>query len=167
MAKISPSDGFKVHGWMVTRLNLSGGELVTFAIVHQFSQSKDGIYAGGVPYISKFLGMAPNTVRKHLRSLVAKAFIEALPGDRNGVPFIHYRTLQNLKGRMVQEMKGDPSTAEGSTLQKLQGLNREYKKEYNGENKYLKRNTKKKIFRPVPKIVTEMLEIYGKNHPNE
>lgn len=159
MAKISPSDGFKVHGWMVTRLNLSGGELVTFALVHQFSQSKDGVYAGGVPYISKFLGIAPNTVRKYLRSLVAKGFIEAVPGNRNGVPFIHYKTLQDLKGRRVQVLKGNPSEIEGSTLQNLKGINKEDKKEGKGELKshYRKIKNKKKEAYAL-RIISEVYE---------
>lgn len=149
MASVSSSDWFKVQGWMVTDLHLQGYELVTYALVHTFTRSKVGIYAGGVPYLSKFLGIAPNTVRKNLRSLVAKGLIEAIEGDHNGVPFVHYRTLQKLKGDTLQGLQGDPSKFAGGTLQGLKGINKEQKGEQKWEHnlpKEEKKSTKKESF---------------------
>jgi len=115
MAKeLNRTDGFILHAWMVTDLHLEGGELVTYALVHQFSQSNAGRYLGGPGYLACWLGCTENTARKYLHGLVEKGLI--LNEDRvvNGVMFRHYRVnytpLQNF---------GDPLKNLGTPLQNL------------------------------------------------
>ena len=138
MAKLSNTDGFHLHGWMVTELHLKGGDLLIYAVVHQFSQSDAGIYKGGVPYLCSWTGWSPNTIRKYLRSLERAGLIKSERGDINGVPFCYYKavnvpTLQNLKDT-PQELKEYPSKSDVPTLQNLSG-------EYNNRNRKKEKNT--------------------------
>ena len=115
MAKLSNTDGFMLHGWMVNELGLKGGDLCTFALIHQFSQSNAGLYKGGVPYLAAWLGCVENTARRYLQDLVDRGLVKPERGSMNGVPFCYYRvhpdTLQNLQGY--------PSKIAGYTPQKL------------------------------------------------
>lgn len=77
MARVSDKDGFILHGWMVTELHLSGGDLFTFGLVYQFSQqSKAGQYTGGAEYLSSWTGWTYKTAREHLKKLVELGLIE-------------------------------------------------------------------------------------------
>ena len=140
MAKLNNTDGFILHGWMVNELKLKGGELFTFAVVNQFSQSEAGIYKGGVPYLCQWTGWSANTVRKYLRNLEQAGLIKSERGNINGVPFCYYKTakdtLQNLKDTL-QELQGYPSKTEESTLQNLSGEN---------NNRKVKRDNNKAYF---------------------
>lgn len=104
MAKVAPTDGFIIKGWMRTSLDLKKEELLTFALVHQFSQSSAGVYTGGVPYLMSFLGCSYNTALNHLKALVEKGLLKEIKGEVNGVQFCNYYTaniagvLQNLEG---------------------------------------------------------------------
>lgn len=102
MAKqLNRTDGFILHGWMVTDLHLAGGELVAYALVHQFTQSNAGKYLGGPGYLAAWIGCGENTARKYLHNLVAKGLILNEDKVVNGVLFRHYRInatpLQNLQ----------------------------------------------------------------------
>ena len=87
---LQPTDGFILQGWMVTELHLSGGDLIAFALVHQFTQSKAGIYKGGTSYLSAWTGWADNTCRTHLARLVELGLIRKVSGRQNNSPFCHY-----------------------------------------------------------------------------
>ena len=123
MKDLNPTDGFILQGWMVTDLGLGGLELMTFALVHQFSQSKAGCYKGGVPYLASWLNCQPNTARKWLQSLTQKGLIQATRGTIDGVPYCYYEssvcyTPQKLKDSL-QNLRNTPAKFEGGTLQNL------------------------------------------------
>lgn len=121
MADFNETDGFHIYGWMTSRMQLSGGELLTYALVRQFSQGRAGIYTGGVPYLVKFLNCSDGSARNYLHKLVGKGLIREIDATTNGVPFKHYQaTPQNLQGT-PQNLQGDPSKFGGSTPQNLQG----------------------------------------------
>lgn len=91
MAKeVKDTDGLSFHGWMRTRLGLTGGELFTYALVHQFSQSNAGRYLGGPGYLAAWLGCSENTARKYLHTLVEKGLLINRDREENGVTFRDY-----------------------------------------------------------------------------
>ena len=99
--KLNSTDGFILHGWMVTQLHLSGGELTAYALVHQFSQSQAGRYAGGPGYLAAWMGCTENSARKYLHALWERGLIVAEDEEINGVLFRNYRVsedpLQNFE----------------------------------------------------------------------
>lgn len=140
MAKVSPTDWFKIQGWMATEFDLTMGELVAFALVHTFTRPKEGkVYTGGVPYLAKFARCSNNTARKYLQSLVAKGLIKAIEGDTNGVPFINYYSLKNLRGTPSKNLGDYPQEFGGTTPKNLEG------------NHNSKQKVKHKLFRKIDK----------------
>lgn len=120
MAKaLNPQNGFIVHGWMVTELKLKGPELATYAIVYQFSQSKAGIYKGGVPYIMSWLGCGKNSARRYLHSLEEKGFIRGIDGNTNGVPYRNYEVIDN---QIPQNWEYIPQNLEGGYSKNGRGI---------------------------------------------
>ena len=83
MATLNHTDGFILHGWMVTELHLGGADLLAFAMVHQFSQSDAGVYTGGTSYLCAWTGWTPKTARAHLQHLVSLGLITERRGERN------------------------------------------------------------------------------------
>ena len=117
MAKLEATDGFAVYGWMRLNLGLSGGELLTYAIVNQFSQkSGAGHYTGGVPYISAFIGCSDDTARKYLHTLANRGLIFKIDATRNGVPYQNYKA----NPAFIPSIKKTPEKI-GSTPENLGG----------------------------------------------
>ena len=87
---LNPTNGFHIYGWMRTEFDLKGAELLTYALVHQFSQSDAGFYKGGVNYLASWLGCSYNSASKYLKALVAKKLIVEIPGIENNVRYCHY-----------------------------------------------------------------------------
>ena len=112
MKVLNATDGFILHGWMVTGLGLGGYELMTYALVHQFSQSKAGLYKGGVPYLAAWLQTSEMTARKYLHLLEDKGLIRSKRGIDSGVPYCYYEVVENdtLKnfGSTPKNFEGDP-----------------------------------------------------------
>lgn len=132
MAKpLNPTDGFIIHGWMVTDLGLAGYELVVFAVVHQFSQSKAGFYTGGVRYLCDWLQCSDNTARKYLHQLEEKGLITAMRGEVNGVQFCNYQSAVDAP----QNLRGGTSKFAGGVPQNLRGVPQNLQVDNNIENK--------------------------------
>lgn len=140
---LDPTNGFIVHGWMVTELGLKGPELTTYAIVHQFTQSRAGIYKGGVPYVQAWLGCNKNSARKYLHSLEAKGLIRAIDGDINGVPFRDYQVVSDpipqILGHIPQKTIGDTPKNDRGIPQKITPDNKRDNKEIIKEKDFLEK----------------------------
>lgn len=93
--RVADSDGLHIYGWMRNALNLSGGELITFAIVFRASQSKSGIYTAGIPYVAEFVGCSYETARKYLHSLEDRGLIAGEDLFKNGVHYRNYQVIDN------------------------------------------------------------------------
>lgn len=129
--RLKPTDGLKIHGWMVTHLALTGPELFAYALVHQFSQSKAGIYTGGVPYLAAWLGCSLNSARKYLHNLTDRGFIIEDGGTKAGVPYKNYQVAENHIPKILEDT---PKKLEGNT-QKFEGYTpKNFGVEYNKES---------------------------------
>lgn len=124
MARVTDNNFLTIEGWMRTRLDLSGNELMVFAVIYQFSQGKAGRYIGGLPYIADWCGCHIDTARRALRNLEDRGLITALRGEVNGVPYCNYiiceESLQNT-GIPPQNTTDTPAKYEGDT-RKMQGI---------------------------------------------
>ncbi|MDE7083539.1 MAG: helix-turn-helix domain-containing protein [Clostridia bacterium] len=69
MANITDNNHFTIQGWMRTRLNLEGINLLVFAIVYSFSQDGESEFRGSIDYIKDFIGKSRDTVMRSLKSL--------------------------------------------------------------------------------------------------
>lgn len=138
MATLNDTDGFVLHGWMVTELQLTGADLIAFALVHQFAQSGAGIYKGNTQYLAAWTGWSENTCRAHLVNLVKKGLIQEVRGRENNSPFCYYKLAPDFYEKHPSKFAGSPLKICGdhpskngeTTPQKLRG---EYT--YNESNK--------------------------------
>ena len=67
----------QISGWMISELNLSGNELIAYALRHGFSQDGKSVFRGSLSYMQEWLNCGSRqTVIKTVKSLVEKNFIE-------------------------------------------------------------------------------------------
>lgn len=153
--RIADSDGLHLYGWMRNVLHLSGGELITFAIVFRSSQSKSGIYTGGIPYVAEFVGCSKETARKYLHDLEAKGLIAGEDREKNGVKYRDYQVIdthipKNF-GYIPKNLGGDTQNFEG-------GIPKNF-----GAKEYIEKNTGKNILPPTPLTPTvEEVEVFAR-----
>ena len=118
-AELHPTDGFSISGWMVTDLHLTGAELLTFALVHQFAQSKAGVYKGNTSYLSAWTGWTDKTCRKHLAALVEKGLLTEARGRENNVPYCFYELTDEFYKKHPVKITESPGNNFQSTRKNL------------------------------------------------
>lgn len=84
-------EGFiPILGWMVNRLNLSGNELLCFALIYGFSQDGQSDFKGSQSYIAESLNVSRENTRKILLRLEEKGLIKKRDENISGVKFCRY-----------------------------------------------------------------------------
>lgn len=73
---INDGNYITIQGWMRTELNLSGNELIVYAIIYGFSQNKQGEFTGSVQYLADWVGCTKRTVTTILRKLVDEELVK-------------------------------------------------------------------------------------------
>lgn len=158
--KVHSTDGFGFKGWMVTDLQLKGGDLIAFALVHQFSQSDAGIYTGNTEYLASWTGWTDKTAREHLHHLAELGLIEEIRENNNKV---NYR----LGKRFYEWREGQkklPTMSEKITDHSGKKLPDQVGKNYR-QNIIIESNkeSKENISTPTPSSFTEL----GKSTPQK
>lgn len=69
MANITDNNHVTILGWMRTRLNLEGINLLVFAIVYSYSQDGESEFRGSIDYIKDFIGRSRDTAMRSLKHL--------------------------------------------------------------------------------------------------
>lgn len=85
-----------IQGWMITRMKLSGNELICYALIFGFCQNK-GAYNGSLAYLSEALNMSRSGTINILRKLMSKQYIEKVDEYENNVKFCRYRCTDVTK----------------------------------------------------------------------
>lgn len=156
--QLQPTNGFHLYGWMVTELHLEGPELLTFALVHNFTQGGAGLYKGNTTYLAAWTGWAENTCRKHLVSLTQKGLIQEIRGRENNSPFCYYKLVDDFYQKHPaisavssrKNLGNHPAKIDESTPQNLRG-------EYNNKN----RNNRIEFIPPTPQEVKDYSRLRG------
>ena len=85
---------YVVQGWMVNELNLSGNELMIYAVLYGFSQEQNSWFEGSLNYLSSCINCkSKTTVFTLLKEMVNKGLIEKQDYKVNNVQFCRYRTV--------------------------------------------------------------------------
>jgi hypothetical protein len=86
-----------IQGWMINELNLSGSELLCYALIYGFSQDGESSFNGSRKYIAKLIGAKSlNTVDKYLDTLIENKLILKTSSVHNGVISNSYIANLNL-----------------------------------------------------------------------
>lgn len=80
-----------VQGWMISELNLSGNELLIYAIIHGFSQDGESKFTGSLAYLERWTNTSRPTVISALKKLCEKKVIIKHEKVINNVRFNEYQ----------------------------------------------------------------------------
>lgn len=95
MSAVKDNNFIAIQGWMRTRLNLKGNELLIYALIYGFSQDGESRFRGGRKYIADWCGCSLDTVDRALGSLVNKGFLAKYPHtDACGNRLVDYAAIQ-------------------------------------------------------------------------
>ena len=81
---------YTIHDFMTERLQLSGTELLLYALVYNFSQDGNGCFYGSNDYAAKKVGCTRVNVNDKLSRLVKRGLLSRSYGSHNGKPTIDY-----------------------------------------------------------------------------
>lgn len=95
MGKFFNFSSYTVIGWMVNELQLSGTELVVYAIIYGYSQDGQSKYTGSLSDLVEFTGTSTSTIRRALKKLVEKNYLIKHERYVNNVKRVDYSA--NLK----------------------------------------------------------------------
>lgn len=94
MSAVKDNNFIAIQGWMRTKLNLKGNELLIYALIYGFSQDGESRFKGTRKYIADWCGCSLNTVDRALSSLVNKGLLAKYPHtDEFGSRLVDYATI--------------------------------------------------------------------------
>lgn len=79
-----------IPAFMRNELNLKGNELITYAIIHGFSQDGQSKFTGSASYIAEWLGVSRRSVVDILKKLVEKNLITKYKRIEKGTTLCDY-----------------------------------------------------------------------------
>jgi hypothetical protein len=105
-----------IQGWMVQDLNLSGNELMTFALIYGFCQDNESEFTGSINYVCTWLNCTRPTAAKALKGLTDKGLIIKNVVNLNGVQFNRYKI--NIEG-VKNLYRGSKESLHGGSKESL------------------------------------------------
>jgi len=72
-----------VESWMTQELRLSGNELLVYAIIYGFSQTKNQVCTCGDEYMATWLNVATRSIVRSKNQLIARKLIEKVYNDQD------------------------------------------------------------------------------------
>lgn len=87
---LSNKNYINIQAWMVKELNLTGNDLICYALIYGFSQDGKSEFNGSLSYIAEWLNTSRQTARLIVKRLVDKGVIEKRDTVINGVKFCRY-----------------------------------------------------------------------------
>lgn len=112
-----------IQGWMCNELNLSGNELLVFALIYGFSQDGESEFSGSRTYIANTFNISKPTVDKALKSLIEKGYIIKHPILINNVQINRYKVslgvVKNLYGGSKESLPPSKEILQGGSKESL------------------------------------------------
>lgn len=95
MSVVKDNNFIAIQGWMRTKLNLKGNELLIYALIYGFSQDGNSRFKGSRKYIAEWCGCSLDTVDRSLGSLINKGLLAKYPHtDDHGNRLVDYVAIQ-------------------------------------------------------------------------
>ena len=82
-----------IPGFALTRLGLSGNELICYSLIYGFSQAEGNYFTGSLNYLAKGLNVTKRTAIELLARLEGKGLIRREEEIRNNVKYCKYQTV--------------------------------------------------------------------------
>lgn len=107
-----------IQGWMVSKLELSGNDLLTYALIYGFSQDGETEFTGSINYITRWLNCSRPTAIKALKNLTERGYLLKSVITMNGVSFNRYKVDLGVVKKLTSPSKTDL----GGSKETLQGV---------------------------------------------
>ena len=91
---IKEENSVTIHGWMITRLGLSGTDLLIYAIIYGFSQDGNSLFFGSRTYLKEWTGTSLSSVSRSLKTLIERGLIEQVYHSVDNKD-VHYKANVN------------------------------------------------------------------------
>ena len=169
-----------IQGWMVTELGLKGNELLVYALIYGFSQTKGQVFNGSLQYLADWTNSTKQGVLKNLKSLVEKGLVEKKETILNGVKSCEYYSTkfngvkQSLIGGIKQSLTGGIKQSLTNNIE-IDNIDRDNierknikKEDFEKNNKEDKQSDLQKIEerkKPSEKVLKEEFEEVWRQYP--
>lgn len=154
---IKDFNSFTIHGWMRTKLNLSGNALMIYSIIFCFSQDNKSAFYGTRQYLSDFIGASRPTVDKALNELCDLGYIIKESVEIKNVVFNNFK----INFDILNDVKKYDTYKE--TLQGCKETLHNDNKTYNKENNFNNINNNIDSKKEIEKEKSGFLEGYDEN----
>lgn len=118
MSAINDNNFLTIQGWMRTKLNLKGNELLAYAVIYGFSQTDGAKFTGSRKYLAEWCGCSTATIDRTLNSLIDKGLISKTSYvTKHGYRAVEYTAIgpTNIDGPSAAEHRtadaDDPRTS--------------------------------------------------------
>lgn len=146
-----------ISGWMINQLQLSGNELLVYAVIYGFSQDGESVYRGGAGYLAECLNLSRQSIFSILKKLTDKGLVIKQEKTVNNVKFADYTVnfekisnlmgyQESLQGLSKNLIGGYQETLQGGYQVSLHHSNNIYNKNIYNNNIKNKKNINNKLF---------------------
>lgn len=101
-----------IQGWMISKLNLKGNDLLVYAIIYGYSQDGSSWFSGGLQYLADWVNGTKRGVQKNLDHLESKGLIKKVSDVVNGIPVIKCKYVPEVISDCTQEKEKNHCTTE-------------------------------------------------------
>lgn len=108
------SDGFvTIQAWMRNDLNLSGNDLIVYAVIYGFSQDGESAFTGSRQYLADWCGCTLRNIQTILNNMVERGLLVKTECKVNNISRCEYRAVvPNFTGEKTSPVKKLHSTGE-------------------------------------------------------
>jgi len=84
---------FSIQGWMITDLHLKGNDLLVYAIIYGFSQTKNQKFTGSLQYLADWCSCTKQGIQKNLKNLIDRGLIIKHDIEVKGIKLCEYEAV--------------------------------------------------------------------------
>lgn len=111
MSAVKDNNFVTIQGWMRTKLDLKGNELLAYAVIYGFSQTDGAKFTGSRKYLAEWCGCSMATIDRTLNSLVDKGLISRTSYvTKHGYRAVEYATMSPTN--IDEPSAAEPRTAD-------------------------------------------------------
>lgn len=163
MAKVKSEHYITIQEFMVNDLELSGNELIAYALIYGFSQDGESYFKGSLSYVAKWLNCSKATACTILNKLSDDGFLEKKEKNVNGVRLCDYsaypideKALNEIKVKKKERKEKEKAERYAKKLNTQSKNRKGYSKNLNGRSKNLNRGVQKTLTHNTTDILNDM-----------
>lgn len=163
MSKVKSEHYITIQEFMVNDLELSGNELIAYALIYGFSQDGESYFKGSLSYVAKWLNCSKATACTILNKLADDGFLEKKEKNVNGVRLCDYtaypideKALKEIKEKKKERKEKEKAERYAKKLNTKSKNRKGYSKNLNGHSKNLNVGIQKTLTHNTTDILDDM-----------